>query len=275
LLELICVQAGHLAQIYGKIKNGKTYFATMMAIETANSGQVVYVNWPIEWSGYDERAYWKYRFLALLGLKKRFLSFPKENMRFADLSDLENVKVDGVLIGKNFYDWVGSLTTCTCFFDEGHIYYDSYMALKMEMKRRLPILETGHYDRTIYVISQRAGAIHAVLRGNVNVFYKVEKTYEGWFGVRFRRVEFQETGPDEKPNEERETFVDTSNGHKTYGDYLYAESIRKYWGRKRVFSVYNSKYRRLGAKESQLNLASVYRVSWLDNLRNIFKLKLK
>jgi len=272
LLDLIGVAAGFLAQIYGKIKNGKTYLATVMAIETANTGQVVYVNWPIEWNGWDERDTFRGKFLGLLG-KKQFKKYPKTNLRFADLSNLENVKVDGEYTGKNFYDWFGSLTSCTCFFDEGHIYYDSYLATKMDMSKRLAILETAHYDRSVYVISQRASAIHAVLRGNINIFYKVEKTYEGIFGVRFRRIEFQETGADEKPNEERITITNMQTGEKTFGDYAFLENDHYYWGKKKIFKSYNSKYRRLGAGESQANDAEIYNVSYRDNLKNIFHVK--
>lgn len=270
LLELIGVQAGFLAQIYGKIKNGKTYLATLLAIQTANSGQVVYVNWPISWKGYDERDVLWYRFLGAIGLKKEFKKFPIMNMHFADLADLENVKVDGISTGKNFYDWFGSLTSCTCFFDEGHIYYDSYLATKVSMERRLSILETAHYDRAVYVISQRPSAIHAVLRGNVNLFLKVEKMYEGFFGVRFRMIEFQETGSDEKPNEERAVIEDSVTHKKSYGDYLWAESIRSYWGRKKIFQMYNSKYRRFGVKESQPNNAEIYYLTFKERMRNLF-----
>jgi hypothetical protein len=273
LLDLVGVQAGFLAQIYGKIKNGKTYLATTMAIEVANQGQVVYVNWPIEWNGYDEREHFRYQLLGFLGVKKQFKKYPKTNLRFADLSNLDNVKINGVATGLNFYDWFASLTSCSCFFDEGHIYYDSYLALKMDMSKRLAILETAHYDRSVYVISQRASAIHAVLRGNINIFYKCEKTYEGWFGTRFRRIEFQETGTDEKPNEERVTITNLETGEKTYGDYVFAESIKKYWGKKNIFSLYNSKYRRLGAKESQQNDAEIYNVSWNQNIQNILNIK--
>lgn len=273
LLDLIGVQAGFLAQIYGKIKNGKTYLGTVMAIDTANHGQVTYVNWPIAWKGYDQRKIWYYKFLGLIGLKRKFWIYPKENMHFADLSQLDNVKIDGESTGKNFYDWFGTLTSCTCFFDEGHIYYDSYLALKMDMSKRLSILETAHYDRSVYIISQRASAIHAVLRGNVNIFYKCEKIRKGWwiFKPKFRRVEFQETGADEKPNEERETIIDPSTGKKEYGDYLFAESIVKFTGKKAIFNSYNSKYRRLGAKESQENLAYQWYLTMADNWRT-FKL---
>ena len=272
LLDLIGVQAGFLAQIYGKIKNGKTYLATVMAIETANSGQVVYVNWPIEWNGYDERDVWYYRLAGAFGFKRQFKRYPKENMHFADLSNLDNVHIDGVATGKNFYDWFASLTSCTCFFDEGHIYYDSYLALKMDLSKRLAILETAHYDRAVYIVSQRASAIHAVLRGNVNIFYKVEKIRDQWwiFKAKFRRIEFQETGADEKPNEERQTITNLETGEKTYGDYLWAENIVKYTGDPDIFRRYNSKYRRLGAKESQENLAEVYRLTIGDSWRTLF-----
>jgi len=266
LLELIGVQAGFLAQIYGKIKNGKTYLATVMAMETAKQGQVVYVNWPIIWNGYDERKDWKKKLWGILGIKKEFYVYPKTNLHFADLSNLDNVKIDDEDTGKNFYDWFANLTSCTCFFDEGHIYYDSYLALKMDMSKRLAILETAHYDRSVYIISQRASAIHAVLRGNVNIFYKCEKIREPWlwFKAKFRRVEFQETGSDEKPNEERETIIEPETGKKSYGEYLYAESIVTFTGNKKIYNAYNSKYRRLGHKESQNNNAEIYHVKWKE-----------
>jgi len=268
LLDLIGVQAGFLAQIYGKIKNGKTYLATVMAIQTAEKGQVVYVNWPIDWNGYDERRMFWYRVLGLLGLKKDFMVYPRSNLIFADLSDVNDVKVDGVSTGLNFYDWFGRLTSCTCFFDEGHIYYDSYLALKMDLSKRLSILETAHYDRSVYIISQRCTAIHAVLRGNVNIFYKCEKLRNAWwiFRASFRRVEFQEVDNNERPNEERETIIDPETGKKSYGDYLFAESIIKFKGRKKIYAIYNSKYRRLGAVESQENNAEIYRVKWRELL---------
>lgn len=278
LLELIGVLAGFLAQIYGKIKNGKTYLATCMAIETAEQGQVVYVNWPIAWQGYDERTNWKMRLLGFIGLKKRYFVFPKSNLRFADLSNVNDVKIEQTngemkSTGMDFYTWFRNLTSCTCFFDEGHIYYDSYMALKMKMEDRLPILETAHYDRSVYIISQRASAIHAVLRGNVNIFYKCEKMREAWwiFKTKFRRVEFQETGQDEKPNEERQTIIDPTTGKKSYGDYIWAESIRTYKGKKKIYDSYNSKYRRLGHKESQENNAEVYDLKWSDLFKKIKK----
>jgi hypothetical protein len=266
LLDLIGVQAGFLAQIYGKIKNGKTYLATVMAMETVRQGQVVYVNWPIVWDGYDERKIWHKKLLGVLGLKKTFRKYPQSNLHFADLSNLDNVKIDDEPTGKNFYDWFAGLTSCTCFFDEGHIYYDSYLALKMDMSKRLAILETAHYDRSVYIISQRASAIHAVLRGNVNIFYKCEKIREPflWLKAKFRRVEFQETANDEKPNEERETIVDPETGKREYGDYLWAESIVSYTGNKKIYNAYNSKYRRLGHKESQDNNAEIYTVKWRE-----------
>jgi len=242
-----------------------------MAIETANAGQVVYVNWPIDWQGYDQRNIWYFKLLGMLGLKKKFWQYPKSNMKFADLSNLDNVKIDGISTGKNFYDWFASLTSCTAFFDEGHIYYDSYLALKMDMSKRLAILETAHYDRSVYIISQRASAIHAVLRGNVNIFYKCEKIRNGWwiFRPKFRRVEFQETGSDEKPNEERETIIDPETGKKSYGEYLFAESIVTYTGKKEIFNAYNSKYRRLGAGESQPNEGILWHLTLADNWQTI------
>lgn len=269
ILELIPPNQGELDQYYGRIKNGKTYGVICDAIELLNSGQVVYINEPFIWNGYDERKLFLPKLRGLFGTQKTYTVYPKENLHICDLTDLENIRVDGKPKG-NFYDWFRTLTSCTIILDEGHIYYDSYMALKMKIQDRVAILDTGHYDRTIWIVSQRASAIHAVLRGNVNRFFKFEKSSFLLFWTRFTKTEFQDTGADEKPNEEREIIINPETGEKEYGDYLYAVSSETYIGRKKIYAAYNSKFRRGSIPESQTNAIEIYRLDWKDAVHNFF-----
>lgn len=270
ILELIPPNEGALRQYYGRIRNGKTYAATSDIIDDLNSGQVVYANWPVKWEGKDQRKEFFARLLGALGLKKKFWVYPKTNFHFVDLRDLNNVLVDNKALGKNFYDWFATLTSCSVYLDEGHIYYDSYLALKMNLKNRIAILDTGHYDRTINIISQRPTAIHAVLRGNVNQFFKCEKTMDflGW--KIFKRTEFQDVA-NEVPNEERETIVNPKTGEKSYGEYVWAISEKTYWGRKKIYEAYNTKYRRFNTPESQSNEAHIYKLSWKEIMHSLFR----
>jgi len=280
ILDLIPPYEGALRQYYGRIRNGKTYAATVDVLDDLKNGQVVYCNYPITYDGYDQRQFFFYRLLGFLGLKKIFFHFPKENFYFVDTTDLQNIKLNGVETKLNFYDWLKNLTSCSIYLDEGHIFYDSYMALKMKLSDRVAILDTGHYDRTINIISQRPTAIHVVLRANVNQFFKCEKVWD--FKLfwnknlriqRFRKTEFQDVDANDRPdeskikklNEKTHLFEDTD-------EYEKAVSEKFYFGKKKIFSAYDTKYRRGDLKESQKNLGEIWDVSWRD-LFNYKKIK--
>jgi len=270
LLDLIPPDEGSLNQYYGRIGNGKSYSATCDILDDLNRGQVVYNNWPIKWYGHDQRKIFFWRLLGIFGLKKKFWEYPKENYHYCDLRNLENVVIDGVSTGKNFYDWFKTLTSCICYWDEGHILYDSYLALKMKIQDRVAILDTRHYDRTINIISQRPTAIHVVLRANVNRFYKLEVIFKFWKWIEFRRTEFQDTDSSDRPNEEREIITDPKTGEKTYGDYLFAVSQKNYFGRQKIFDSYDYKFRRGGVPESQFNKAKIWQLNWNESKENFF-----
>jgi len=245
-LALLPPDEGQLTQYYGRIGNGKTYAATCDVIDLLNRGQVVYTNWPILWEGRDERKIWWCQILGRLGIKKKFWVYPKENLR--------RINIDG-----NFFEFFKTLTSCHIFIDEGHIAFDSYKLTKMPMEDRVAVLSTRHFDRSVHIISQRPTAIHVVLRANVNRFYKCELRWKFLKFRRFMRTEFQDT-KDDIPDEAREVIVNPETGERTEGEYLYAVSEKRYWGRKKIFASYDTKFLRGGQKESQDNAVKIYEI---------------
>lgn len=258
MLDYLPPDEGELNQIYGRIGTGKTYLATVDAIELLKRGQIVYTNWNIDWQGYDERDSWWLLLKGVFGLKKVFYYFPKENLHV--------IRVDS-----SFIDLLGGLSDCTVMLDEGHLVLDSYTKTSMDMERRNAVLWTRHFDRTIIVISQRPSAIHVTMRANVNRFYKCEKTFDfSAFGrrfIRFVKTEFQDVTSSDTPDEAREINMKTGKE----GAYKYAISTKAYWGKVSVFQAYNTKYRRAGSPSSQVNAASVYTLSWKERFYSLFR----
>lgn len=231
--DLIPPKSGELNQYFGRIGSGKTYCATTDVLNDLNNGQVVYCNWKINWQGYDQRKILFYKLLGIIGLKKTFKYYPKENLRYLPIDD-------------NIQDTLGRLTDCIIYLDEGHMVFDSYMATKMPIKNRANILHTRHFDRRINIISQRFTAIHAVLRDNVNRFFKLECIFKfGWL-ILFRKQEFQDLD--------------------ALGNLLMDEPISKeyYFGRPSIFKIYDTKYMRGNLSHSQPNLSEFWRINWKD-----------
>jgi hypothetical protein len=275
LLTLFPPNEGFLEQTYGRIRTGKTSSETLRTIDDLNRGQVCYNNWPINWNGYDERRTFWGKFWGLIGIKKYYKVYSRANFVFVDLTDLKNVKENGIETKKNFYDWLKEKTSCTIRLDEGHIYYDSYLALKMDINDRVAILDTGHMDRRIVIISQRPSAIHVVLRANVSRFWKCEPSFDMFGFKRITVTEFQDTKND-LPNDERIEINDPKTGVKKYGNYQWAVSSYSFWisygwfGKAKVTKMYNHKYRRNNAPESQINAGELYRLSWWQSINNLF-----
>lgn len=237
-LELFPPDEGSINQWYGHIGSGKTYGATCEILEKLKQGKVIYATWKIKWEGYDERKEFFPLILGILGLKKFFAVYPKENLRFFEINE-------------EFYKIMGRLTSCEVYLDEGHIAFDSYQLAKMSMEKRLAVLDTRHYDRTINIISQRPSAVHATIRGNVNRFYKMEeKTFFKW--KIFTRKEYQDVDANEKPDENKDAITE-----------------KTFWGRKKIYQLYDSKYRRQGIPESQKNLSQLYKLSWKESMKNL------
>lgn len=224
---------------FGKIRNGKTYIATADIIKLLNQGHVVYCNWKVQWQGYNQWENWFYRFLGLIGLKKTFVSYPKENLHYLP-------------IDSQFYSKFEKLTDCDVFLDEGHMAFDSYLATKMELGRRVAILGTGHFNRSIRIISQRPTNIHVQMRGNVNIFVQCEKVWS--FGINiFRKTFYEEMTPQETVDLEQ------------------PGPSRLYIGRRKIYEAYDSKYLRGDLPPSQNNLRYETKRSWFEQLKQIGK----
>ncbi len=247
LLDLFPPTDGMISQYYGRIGSGKTYAGTADVLDLLKKGKVVYTNWRINYEGYDERKSALGMLLSIIFFwKKRFYKFPKENLRYLP-------------VDKDFHDNFAKLTDCHVFLDEGHVVFDSYEMARMNIERRSSILHTRHFDRSIHIISQRPTAIHVAMRANVNVFYKCEKTMV-WPFLRFRRTEYQDM-LNESVDEDPEKII----------------SVKGYWGRKRVFEAYSTKYLRGDMKPSQKVYFEAYNIPYLVRIglffRNLFGIK--
>lgn len=239
-LALIPQNEADILQIFGKIRSGKTYVATADILKHLKRGDVVYANWRVQFDGYDERNSWWCRFKGVLGLKKHFFVFGKENFRYLPVDE-------------NFFDTFARLTDCVVYLDEGHIAFNSYEMTKMKLDKQASILHTGHFNRAIRIVSQRPTAIHVVMRANVNVFVQVEKVFQFRKFILFRKTEYEEMTNSES--------VDLEQPSRS----------SLYWGRKKVFSAYDSKYLRGNTPTSQENYVSVWYLTWFDSLRNFIK----
>lgn len=238
LVDLFEAEEGSINQYYGRIGQGKTYNATADALADLAAGRVVYLNWHLHYEGFDERSSLMQLLGSLLGLKRRFYRFPKENLRY-------------ISIDHNFLDNFEKLTDCKVYLDEGHVAFDSYEMAKMSLRKRQAVLHTRHFNRTICIISQRPTAVHVSMRANVNIFYKCEKLLQ-WPLLIFRRTEFQDlTG---------ETVDETQ-----------PISSKVYFAKKHVLNAYNSKYLRNGMEPSQKVFFEAYDLSYRERLSQFWR----
>lgn len=227
--------------IYGKIRQGKTYSGTASVWNDLRHGNVVYASWPIDFNGYDERKVWWKHLLGSLGLKKKFLVIPKENLRIFNLFEMTN---------EEFFQWFRTLTDCIVYVDEAQWIFDSYIKTMMDKEHRIALFATGHFNRALKVITQRPMQIHTSIRGNIARYYKVEKTFPGWLIIppRFQITEFQELRTtDAVPNEDLDED----------GNYIHAETTEKFFMNWEIAKSYNNKYLRGDMPSSQKNLAYV------------------
>jgi len=220
---------------YGRIGQGKTYAMTADVLSALRNGRVVYTNYPIDWSGFDERFSFSHLFVSLFGLKNRFYEFYRDN--------LKHIEID-----EHFHDRLGELTDCIVALDEGYVVMDSYEMAKMSMKKRKNVLHTRHFDRSIWYTTQRPNAVHVTLRAQTNVFYKITKIIT-WPFILFRRQEF-DLGSDDGVDETRPF------------------SVKYYLGQQAIFEAFNTKYLRYGARQSQEIAVGVHRLGYFGRWSN-------
>jgi len=235
LLDLFEPDEGSVNFYYGRIGNGKTYSATADILDYLRQGRVVYANWHIDFQGFDERKSFWYAFFNFIFFRKRFFKFPPENLRYFSPDDVD-------------IKFLGSLTDCEVFVDEGQWIFDSYKGTDFSVEKRKLILHTRHFNRSLNIISQRTQALHVTARGQVNRFFKCEKKLT-WPFLVFRRTEYQDM---------KENDVDEE-----------AEPISKkvYIASKQVLNAYNSKYMRAGVPKSQEVQFEAFDYSFIGRLK--------
>jgi len=242
-IDLVGLFAGHdgeITQRFGRIGQGKTYGATADVLHALMRGRVVYINWKMNYEGFDQRNSFMFVIGTILFPWKNILYyFPKENLRYLPVDE-------------HFLDKFATLTYCDVYLDEGHVVFDSYEMAKMSMKKRTSVLHTRHFNRSIHIISQRPTAIHVTMRANVNRFYKYEKLISYPF-ILFRRTEYQdmvgETVDEEKPL-----------------------GVKLYIGSKKVYNMYDSKYLRGNTPDSQKVYFEGYKLNIFQSFFQLFKL---
>jgi len=234
LLDLFQANEGEITQRYGRIGQGKTYGATVDVLDELRRGHVVYVNWKFDFNGIDQREDWLFIIGSLLfPWRRRFYNFPRENLHF--------IKIDG-----DFLNVFEKLTDCSVYLDEGHVVFDSYEMAKMSMQKRVSVLHTRHFNRSINIISQRPTAIHRMMRANVNRFFKYEKLISKPF-ILFRRTEYQDM-EDENVDENSPM------------------GVKLYIGRKKIYNMYNSKYLRGDTPDSQKVMFQAFELNYFKRI---------
>lgn len=238
LTAIFVPNEGTIDQIYGRVGQGKTYAATVDILRKLKRGEVVYANWKIDFSDYDERADFWYIVCGLFGIKRNYYAYSHENFHYLPLDD-------------NFMDIFERITDASVYLDEGHLIFDSYQHNKFSIKKRAAVLHTRHFNRSLVIVSQRPTAIHVSARGNVNRFFRVDKLFQIGSLILFRKTEYQdmvnETVDEEQPL--RSSF---------------------YWGKKAIFRAYDSKYMRGDMPASQDVLVEGFKVGWVRSWALLF-----
>lgn len=240
LLDLFQASEGEITQRYGRIGQGKTYGAVVDILDELYRGHVVYTNFHLNFKGFDQRNDLLFIIGGLLfPWKKRYFNFPKENLRY-------------IAVDKDFVTNFSKLTDCSVYLDEGHVVFDSYEMAKMSMEKRVAVLHTRHFNRSIHIISQRPTAVHRMLRSNVNRFYKYEKLVHLGNFLLFRRTEYQDM-TDETVDEAEPV------------------STKLYIGSKKIMNMYDSKYLRGDTPDSQHVSFEAYDLNYWQKIKALFR----
>lgn len=243
---------GSMNFYYGKIRNGKSYAATVDLLDDLNHGQVIYADWIVKWDGVDERHRFWPRFNYWIKRYRRLWVIPKENFNFIHILRKDDngichndfcadKKKNHFQTKAEFLNFLSGLTDCKIYLDEAYKYISSYTGTRIDEQLQSDILATGHMDRTLNVIAQRPTSVHVTLRGNVNRFYKCTKLF-GMFGINlFLREEYQDMA------------------EETVKDDVPSDSWKIYFGSKRIYRAYNTKWMRQGIPDSQENKITAWR----------------
>jgi len=213
ILELFAPVEGFNTVYYGKVRNGKTFAATMDILEKLSRGGIVYANWEINFDDFDERNSKAIVLVKLLFGRRHFFVYKKENFHYFSPDDVD-VAFLGRLVGVDIY------------IDEGQWLFNSHVREKADdpsaVEKRKLILHGGHYCRSLNVITQRPTNLFKDVRSQINIWYKCVKRFHFGRLILFQRWEFQDMKNDE-PDEE-----------------LPAGRPKTYFATKKMFNSYNT-----------------------------------
>jgi len=210
LIDIFEPDEGSINFYYGRIGQGKTYAATADIIELLKRGEIVYANWRINFSDFDERSSFKIALVKYFAGKKYFFAYNHENFHYIDTNEPDLIGILNKLVGVHI------------FIDEGQWIFNSHLKTDDPDKRRL-ILEGGHYCRSLNVITQRPMNILKDIRSQINIWYKCEKRLSIFGLTLFARWEYQDM-KDDVPDEDPEL----------------QPPVKHYWAREEIFRAYET-----------------------------------
>lgn len=252
LIDHFSAPEGSINLYFGRIGNGKTYSATADILDLLHQGRVVYANWRINYEGFDERESFIHWFYKTLFFQRTFYKFAPQNLRYFSDADPST----WVINRKRYNDiiqFLGDLTDCDIFIDEGQWLLNSYEGTKFSDDKKRFILHTRHVNRSLNIVSQRTQAIHVTARGQIHRFFKCEKKMQ-WPFLIFKRTEFQDMVENDV-DEDAEPI-----------------STKTYFANKNVLNAYNSKYLRGGIEKSQEVHFSAYKLNVFNKIHLFFSL---
>jgi len=234
---------GSIDMIYGGLGSGKTYAATSDILSELDKGTVVFASWPVQWDGYDERTSKFKLLLGVLGLKKDYWRVDKSNFHYVPLSD------------ERFMEKFMESTDCIWYIDEAYAIIDSYRKNKLSIQERFGIYGTRHFNRRLVLVCQRPSSVHVAARAMVNRFYKCARPFpmvQNWLRFTFFIKTMYEDMQDENVNEEKPL------------------ATKWYFGSKKVFKAYDSKYMRMGAINKYPSKVELFRIGWFSKIGLLF-----
>jgi len=191
---------------YGRVRNGKTYSATADILELLQRGEVVYANWSIDFTGFDERDSFGINLVKFVFGRKRYYKYDKSNFHYFHPDDIDVA-------------FLGKLVNVHLFIDEGQWIFNSHIKDQDPEKRRL-ILHGGHYCRTLNVITQRPVNIFKDIRSQISIWYKCEKLFSIGNFILFRRQPYEfmkdDIPDEEQPSGRPKIYVGDSKIFKAY-----------------------------------------------------------
>lgn len=210
---------------YGRVRQGKTYSATVDILELLKRGEVVYANWNIDFQGFDQRRDFRTSLIKFFFGQKKFFNFKASNFHYLPYDEIE----------KNV-PFLGSLVNAHLFLDEGQWLFNSHVR-DMDIDKRKLILHGGHYCRTLNVVTQRPTNINKDIRSQINFWYKCEKKLQIGNFILFMRYTYEDMKDDLPHESDRE------------GKELATET-KRYFAKKIIFDSYNTHaFRAEGAVE--------------------------